>query len=412
MPDSLILTKPLDRRGVPGLIDLPAGTGLVIGAYFAILLWVALSVPFPTRIDELHHYSVIRAQYEQPALFPDWSRYLLVRQDDLSQWSDRHNYINHPSLYYLMLAPLMALGGDPLLFRLVNVAIATLTLVIGVVAVRRRFAATVVSPVWFAILAASFPKNAVVGGLINNDNLAALAASALFAGVLGLPGASWWIMIGLAVAGWTKLTAFLALASVVGVWLGLRLIRRDLALSDPLLRFVFAGLAIGAIPYLVNLLTIGHVLWVSDHWRVPVAKRAHYDVMQFASYFLRSLLWKWPAAEGVYPLSLVVAILLATLGVAGVGLRAAAVRPVVLAYGAGIVILVAIHLIFGWRSFQTMGDLTIAQTRYYNVLWPGVALAAAAGSALLARRWRLAPYAIAALYLAPTMIGSFVRAIV
>ncbi|MEC3912231.1 hypothetical protein U5A82_17635 [Sphingobium sp. CR2-8] len=409
----LPVTPPLTERSVRMPFALPIGVWIVIGAYGALLVWLTLRIPFPTRIDELQHYSVIRAQYEQATLFPDWSRYLLLRQDDLSRWSPYHNYINHPSLYYLLLAPLMGISGDPLLFRLANVLLSTLALLVTVIAVRRCMPADTVSPTLFALIAASFPKGAVVGGLINNDNLAALAAAVVFAGVVGMPAAGWWVMIGLAVAGWTKLTALLGLAATLFAWLGLRLIRRDIALTDPLFAFAGLGVAIGLIPYAVNLAETGQVLWVNKAvWWVPVAERAHYDMVQFASYFGRTLLWKWPADEGFYTLRVIAAGLLAMLGVAGFGLRRVAVRPIALAYMAGLIILMAIHFTFGWRSFQTMGDLTIAQTRYYNVLWPGIALAASTGIGVIARHWRPAPYALAMLFLAPTLVELIIHAMV
>ena len=33
---------------------------------------VAIMVPFPTRVDELQHFSYIRQMFEAPALFPDY----------------------------------------------------------------------------------------------------------------------------------------------------------------------------------------------------------------------------------------------------------------------------------------------------------------------------------------------------
>ena len=412
LPSAPLPSSSPEGRRLSASFGLPFGAWLVIGAYCAILIGVALSIPFPTRIDEIQHYSVIRAQYEHPALFPDWSRYLTVRTDDLRQWSPIPNYINHPSLYYLLLAPLMAFGGDPLLFRIVNALIATLALLIVVVAVRRRFPADIVSPVWFALFAASFPKGAVVGGLINNDNMAALAAAALFAGLVGVPAAGWWIMVGLALAGWTKLTALLALAAVTGAWLGMRWRRGEIALTDPIVGLTALGLLIGAVPYLATLIQTGQLLWVNqDWWRVPMAERADYDLAGFASFFLRSMLFKWPAAETAFSLPLILASLLASLAVAGIGLRRQVVRPIGLAYAVGIVALIAIHFFFAWRGFQTLGDLTTAQTRYYNVLWPGVALAASAGAGVLARHWRGATLCVAALYQMTTLIGSVALAL-
>ena len=52
-----------------------------------------------------------------------------------------------------------------------------------------------------------------------------------------------------------------------------------------------------------------------------------------------------------------------------------------------------------------LGDLTIAQTRYYGVLWPGLSVALTA-AALLAGEWtRGGTAAIVALVLLPTLPG-------
>ena len=58
------------------------------------------------------------------------------------------------------------------------------------------------------------------------------------------------------------------------------------------------------------------------------------------------------------------------------------------AYLLGFAALLAFHFLFGWTNYVRLGDLTTMQTRYYNVLWPGIALAAAAALPEMARRWR------------------------
>lgn len=382
---------------------------LVLAVYVAMALIIVFTLPFPSQIDELQHYSVIRAQFEQPTLFPDWSRYWIVREDDLTRWSTASNYINHPALYYGLLAPLMALTSNPVLFRLVSVLLSTAALVIIFVAVRRRFAEDVVPSPLFAILTASFPKAAVVGGMVNNDNLAALAAAALFGGMLGLPGAGWWIMSGLAIAGWTKLTAFIALTTVAAAWAGMEMIAGRVRLSDRRLWLAASGIALGAIPYCVTFLRIGHVLWVNeDHWRIPVAERIHLDLLGFAGWFFKGLVMKWAAAEFSYPLAIALTGMLMPLVLAAIGLRDRVGRPWTVAYAVGLVTLVAIHFGFGWRSYVTIGDLTIMQTRYYNVLWPGIALAATLALARLDPRRRAVGYAAVAVCLIPTMLGALI----
>ena len=405
--ETVALVPPMRRLPRAGWIDLPGGAWAIVAVYAAMLIGVALAVPFPNWIDELGHFSMIRAQYDAPALFPDWSAYRMLDVAELSRWSDDPNYINHPALYYLLLAPLFALGADPLPFRLLNAAMGVGALVLMLVAVRRRCGVDAVSPAWFAFAAAAFPKAAVVGGAINNDNLAMLAAAGLFAGVMGMPGAGWWLLAGLAVAGWTKLTAFVALGAVAGCWLALRLMRGEVRWSDPLIRCAGAGVMIGAAPYLVTLARTGQVVWVhAATWYVPPGERTALDFPGFVGHFLRTMAHKWPAAEGAFPLWAVLGMLALMAGMVVLGARTRVVRGPVLAYGFGIMVLLAAHLIFGWRSFAALGDLTIAQARYYNILWPGVALGLAAGMSAAARRWRPGPWIVATPMAMMTLAGA------
>ena len=309
-----------------------------------------------------------------------------------------------------MLAPLWSLTGDPMVFRIVNAFLSACALVIMFVAVRRRFSSDVVSPALFAIFAATFPKAAVVGGMVNNDNLAAVAGAALFGGMLGLPGAGWWIMAGLAGAGWTKLTAFIGLAAVAGVWLGIDFLAGRIKLADRRVILAGIGLALGAIPYLVTFVRIGQLLWVNEAvWRVPGAQRLHLDPLGFTRWFFEGMVMKWPASEFAYSLPAALLILLAPLILAGIGLRHRASRSWGAAYAAGLAVLLAIHFGFGWRSYQTLGDLTITQTRYYNILWPGIALMAAMAVTRLDRRWRYSGLVAAIIFLSPTMWGAMIH---
>lgn len=392
---------------------LPMPVMMAITVWFVVLTGFALMIPFPTRIDEHAHYSMIRAMLEHPALFPQYGRYVCVRLDELTQWSAIPNYINHPSLYYLLFAPIMALTSDPLPLRVVNVLISTLALAILVVAVHRRFPETQVPPLLFTVMAAGFPKSAIVGGMINNDNLAALAASALFAGLLGMPGQVWWIAAGLAIAGWTKLTAFIALAAVAGVWLAIEVFAGRIRLLDRTVCFVATGIAIGTIPYLFTFARTGHFVWVSiATWRVPIAQRVHLDFQSFFGRFLDSLVMKWPAAEWGYPYWIALAGLAAPLALAVLAVRMRTTRPLGIAYPAGAIVLFAIHLMFGWSSYREMGDLTIMQTRYYGVLWPGFALLATITLAHVGARSRVAQGALLAVCLSPTLMGGLVLAFI
>lgn len=121
---------------------------------------------------------------------------------------------------------------------------------------------------------------------------------------------------------------------------------------------------------------------------------------------------KWPASEAIYPFPFALGGLLATLGLATIGLRHGAIRPIGIAYAAALAFLFAVHFVFGWRSFQALGDLTVMQTRYYNILWPGIALAATAAAASIGQRRRSAEWVAAAFIVSPTVVGALAFAAV
>ncbi|MFX8918502.1 hypothetical protein ABTN06_19390, partial [Acinetobacter baumannii] len=62
-------------------------------------------------------------------------------------------------------------------------------------------------------------------GIVNNDNLANIAAVIVFVGLTGAGGGAWLLGIGLALAGWTKLTALVSLGTAVIIARGWPLMR-------------------------------------------------------------------------------------------------------------------------------------------------------------------------------------------
>jgi hypothetical protein len=388
----------------------PAPVALVIWGFAALTVMVAIFVPFPSSYDELQHFSVVREQFDHPALFGDPSRYFVLNPHDLAHKSMTRNYINHPSLYYLVMSAYLSVTDNLLVGRLINSVMAAGTLMLVVWAGLSYFP-TRFGQACFAVLSASFPKAALVGGMINNDNLAGLAAAMVFAGLLR--GGGWMLGIGLALAGWSKLTAIVALGVTVLVqrcWAALS--SRQLHVADQLP--VIAGMLIGLLPYIVNLIQTGHVLYINDLASMAApGKRPDLDMGGYAANFFYMIVMKWGASEYALPFA-VAALLLATpLVLAGLGIagnRAAA--KFCIPYAAAIAVTLAIHFWYGWSAFERIGDQTAAQTRYYNVLWPGVAFAAASGIGVAAKTWRPLGPALLALCVAPTMIGSLLLAIV
>jgi len=226
-------TVPTSLRGAVRPIEVRStstvAAALVVLAHLLIALATAWHAPFPTEFDELQHLSVIRAQQEAPSLFPDHRAERILSLPSLAAWTDKPNYIPHPPLYYLALAPLSG-GPAPsvLTLRLANAAMSAVALCLVLLAGWRLFP-TEAGRVVFALMAAAFPKAAVIGGMINNDNLAMLAAALVFAGLAGAPGGVVLLAAGLALAGWSKLTAMVALGAVTLAWLWIEGRARDAA---------------------------------------------------------------------------------------------------------------------------------------------------------------------------------------
>jgi hypothetical protein len=379
---------------------------LVTAVYFSIILIIALAYPFPSPFDELGHVSVVCAQFERPDLFADTRAYMLVHADDVSRWSGNPNYINHPALYYLGLSPLLGFDDQVLALRLANVALSMLALGIMLTSDWMRLFRCAADRVMFAIIAASFPKSALTGGMVSNDNLAMVAAALVFSGMSGSAWGGLMVAGGLALAGWTKLTALIALAAAVAIK---TLLDHNLGLFRRANWLALGGIIIGALPYLVSLARTGKLFHVNIAiFASAPGTKPNWDFADYMQKFFLEIVSKWPAAEASLPLVVGTVLILAPLIFATIGtLKDARVRRIGIAYLAATIVTLSLHFAFGWQSFQTIGDLTISQTRYYNVLWPGIALAGAAAIAQL----RHLRYPAQLLYLVPTVIGGTVLAL-
>ncbi|MFL5219329.1 MAG: hypothetical protein ACJ8DO_11790, partial [Microvirga sp.] len=164
----------------------------------------------------------------------------------------------------------------------------------------------------------------------------------------------------------------------------------------------------GLLPSIVTFARTGHLLDASTaQFHVPLGERADFGFLGYAADFIARLVLKWPAVEGATTtLPAAAALAMTMLCAVAFGLmQAGRGRTIAAAFVIGLVTTFAIHLWFGWRAFQELGDLTIAQTRYYGVLWPGLSVALTA-AALRAGEWtRGGTAAIVALVLLPTLPG-------
>ena len=358
---------------------------------------------FPTSLDELQHLSFIRTMAASPRLFPDYDR-MRVLDVHGHAFTATPNYLGHPSPYYIAMAGADALtGGDVTALRLVDLGLSLAAVTLLLAAGFRVLKDWPERAVYAAALVL-FPKIGVVAGMINNDNAALLAVAVAFCGLIGWQrrpsmGAAALLALGLALCGWTKLTALL----MVGFGFAIaEILRWAVPAKRPApgpLAVVAGGLALGAVPTLVYLVTSGRFTYHPAMWYVPPDHRAALTFGRYVGVFVGDMVDKWSALEPTrlaQALGLYVVLILAAATVAlGLGRRFTARDDddgAAWRVACGLILATApvllMHLHFGWRTFLEDGYLEMAQTRYYYGVWPGVAL----GLALL---WRVAPRGLA-----------------
>ncbi|MCB9959437.1 MAG: glycosyltransferase family 39 protein [Rhodospirillaceae bacterium] len=228
-----------------------AWTCLAVAAAFA--LSTALGRPFPAPFDEAQHLVYLRYAFAHGTLFPDLTG---IRGPEGAA-----NYLNHPALYYLAMGAVdRMLGGGVTALRLAGAVlhVAAFAMVIDAAV---RTGCGRVAFVAVALLSVAMPLAHLLGGLITNDTLGFLAGALLvwsFVRTADRPRL-WYAVAAAAVvvAGWTKLTAVLALFPVFVLafaWAGRP--RIGLALHLPVAAVVAA---LSAAPYLVWLARYGSV---------------------------------------------------------------------------------------------------------------------------------------------------------
>src|SRR5918996_2790249 len=78
--------------------------GVVSVIYLAASLLGAAIIPFPSPFDEHGHFSYVIHIAETNEYFPALNEMRFINLDDLSKWTERHNYINHPGGYYNLMS--------------------------------------------------------------------------------------------------------------------------------------------------------------------------------------------------------------------------------------------------------------------------------------------------------------------
>ena len=366
---------------------------------------IAAKSPFPTDIDEHDHFSYVFHVDGDARLMPDYDAMRLVDLDNPSVYTDRRNVMSHPPYYYLLMSTLVdpgetTLTGAVTRLRLANMllsgAAVALILIAGFRLVEQPEARFV-----FAVGVVLCPKIGVMGGMINNDNLALLGGAIVFAGFVGMAkarptvGSACLIGGGFVVAAAAKLTAGLVLGFLI-VFAHLPLANRLLRLDRDVRTYaavLLALMAVGMAPYVANLVVYGTPHYIGKAmYPIPEHGFVVYEPIAYVIWFIYGLVQSWATFETDL---LDVAALVTVLGLAfwgawraGPGTPAEDRAPgttIAIASLASLLCVLLINIVFTYTVHRATGYPYGMYFRYYLPIWPGVILGGALAVAAMAR---------------------------
>jgi hypothetical protein len=392
---------------------LPQIYALALLVYAARCLLFAALAPFPSPFDEHAHLSYVLHILATGDLVPAFEDLRLIELPGLNGFSDRPNYLNHPSPFYVAMAGLAwPLADWPpamiLALRLVNASLSVAAVAV-LLRIGLQLQLSLPAGIVYAALVVATPTLAVVGGVISNDNLAILGGALCCAGALGLlqgrrDGATWaCLATGFAFASLAKLTAGLlcgALVLATLVWVIARDGAAPLAARPARLAFILCFAAI--LPYVALWADYGSPAPFTPGQADMIERRLdeyagwrdlRLDLPQYLAHFGWSMLYGWRPSPPQNRMEIwllvlpALLILLAVLGVGAAGLAAARrcldpTAAFVLASAAALAIVLVIHIDFAFRLHQETGWPRGIYPRYYFPLLAAVP----AASALLVQR--------------------------
>ena len=384
---------------------------LCLLAFLFIGLSLITTRPYPGAFDELEHVSYAAFLQQTGRLLPRFEEQRILVIDDMSRWTDRPNYLGHPSPFYVFvglflnrtLAPPQAILPP----RLASAGVLLLGAALALWAGWRHFGQDRAALLIFCLLLALCPKLLEVASQVTNDSLAFLGGALAYWGAsaeerrhrTGLVG----IALGLTLALWAKPNAGLA----VGAWLGVFALLRPTR-GSALLLALAAALAVGALPYLFIVEGYGAL--------VPVTVEQFGHVRQLGSFgsylpaflftightwsFARTSAWPPPSTAGLAA-SLLFWAMIACAAIGGCLARYrrwTACGAIAVAAPLAFALVLPIHL---WFSATKLGySLPAASFRYYLPLWPPLAHSLAYGVMAARLPWQrltLASVSLAAL---------------
>ncbi len=355
--------------------------------------------------DELAHASyVAQIQHDGDA----WSALQDMRLLDPQtfRFTNQANYLNHPPLFYALLAAIgPRLEGRPqtlLSLRVIDAAIAALglgaLLWLGLAAQlpRHEFYA-------YAVPLACIPVLAPIAGAVNNDNLAFLGGALALLGSwqFAAAGRGGWLAVALAgivAAGWAKLTGFILTGAMVSAVVGYLIWRKRVPWTTSCIWLITLALslALAAAPYLVYLIQYGsptpqtpaQIALIADGARTAGwADLPRKSFPAYLGWFIAAFIADWMPALGgrsVFNYAmLVIPAAAVACAFAGMALslrrlrqeRETALDVIVLAGALALGATFALHIAYSYQRHVATGWLMDAYPRYYLPLMAIVPLA-------------------------------------
>jgi hypothetical protein len=355
--------------------------------------------------DEVAHVSYVAQIQRDGTTAPDLENMRLLDPHTF-QFTATANYLNHPSIFYALLAQLgPRLEGDPgalFAYRLIDIAIAAIgfaaLLGIGLAAhwPRLEFYA-------YAVPLGCTPVLVPLAGAVNNDNLAFCGGAVALFGVWQLlaTGRESYLALALAgvvLAGWAKLTGLLLSAGLVGGVVAYLYWRRHVPWTRTWSCIIAVALVFGlaAAPYVEFVLRYGsptpetpaQLALLADGARtagwadLPRQSLPHY-LVYFISAFVADWMPTLAARSDLNYAALVIPVEALGCALAGLALslrrlwrRQESVLDVVVTAGAlAIGVTFAIHVTYSYGRYVATGWLMDAYPRYYLPLIAIVPLA-------------------------------------
>jgi hypothetical protein len=403
----------------PALADRASANFFIAAIIFALFVVAALvsaeRKDITQGFDEIAHASYVAEIQRTGSAWPELKTMRLLDPHTF-QFTGKPNYLNHPPIFYALLAfagpPLEGHPGALLADRLIDIAIAAcgfaalLGLALAARLPRYEFYA-------YAVPLACIPVLVPMAGAINNDNLAFCGGAFVLLGAwqaLATGRGTWFALAlaGVVAASWAKLTGLLLTVPMLSAVMAFLMWRQRLPWRWAAAAIVVFVLAAG--PYLGFMLQYGsptpetpaQLALISDGARAAGwSALPRKSFAGYAVYFVVAFIAEWMPTlsdRGILNYALLIIPVSAVIcAVAGTVLSAWRLwrrteKPldVIVVCGAlAIAATFVIHVIYSYGRYAATGWLMDAYPRYYL---PLIAIVPLAGLSLLgaieAPRWR------------------------